>query len=51
MVDGPESKGGFNLEEKTKEVCGVRRTNYGGLWNVRPPITDPHRSVLHKLET
>ena len=40
-VYGPETKGGFGLEGKTKAVCGVGRTNYGGLRNVRPPIIDP----------
>ena len=24
-----------------KAVCGLGRTNYGGLRNVRPPIIDP----------
>ena len=33
-VYGPENKGGFGLEEKTKEVCGLGRTNYAGLQNV-----------------
>ena len=43
-VYGPEIFGGFGLEEKrqqTKAVCGLGRTNYGGLRNVRPPIIDP----------
>ena len=43
-VYGPEIIGGFGLEEKsqkTKAVCGLGRTNYGGLRNVRPPIIDP----------
>ena len=44
-VYGPEIIiGGFGLEEKSqkrKAVCGQGRTNYGGLWNVRPPIIDP----------
>ena len=34
----------FGLEEKgqkAKAVCGLQRTNYGGLQNVRPPIIDP----------
>ena len=26
--------------KKTKAVCGLGRTNYGGLRNVRPPIID-----------
>ena len=41
---GPEIIGGFGLEEKsqkTKVVCGLGRTNYGSLQNVRPPIIDP----------
>ena len=36
--------GGFGLEEKsqkTKAVCGLGRTKYGGLRNVRPSIIDP----------
>ena len=36
----PEIIGGFDLEEKgqkTKAVCGLGRTNYGGLRNVQPP--------------
>ena len=37
----PEDKGGFGLEEKTKAICGLGKTNYGSLWNVRPPIIDP----------
>ena len=44
-VYGPDIIGGFGLEEKsqkTKAVCGLGRTNYGGLWNVRPPIIDSH---------
>ena len=35
----------FGLQEKSKNmeaVCGLGRTNYGGLQNVRPPIIDPH---------
>ena len=36
-----ENKGGFGLEEKTKAVCGLGRTNYDGLRNVRLPIIDP----------
>ena len=38
---GPEIKGDFALEGKTEAVCGLGRTNYGGLRNVRPPIIDP----------
>ena len=43
-VYGSEIIGGFGLEEEsqnTKVVCGLGRTNYGGLRNVRPPIIDP----------
>ena len=43
-VYGPEIIGGFVVEEKcqkTKAVCGPRRTNYGGLRNVRSPLIDP----------
>ena len=50
-VQGPETKGGFGLEEKsqkTKAVCDLGRTNYGGLRNVRPPIIDPLSSLSHK---
>ena len=39
-VYGPENKGGFGLEGKKKAVCGVGRTNYGGLRKVRPPIIE-----------
>ena len=42
-VYGPEIIGDFGLEEnsqKTKALCGLGRINYGGLWNVRPPIID-----------
>ena len=40
-VYGPETKGGFGLEEKTKAVCSLgRKTGYGGLRNVRPPVID-----------
>ena len=31
---GPENKGGFGLEKRTKTVCGLGRTNYGSLRNV-----------------
>lgn len=41
MVYGPEIIGDFGLEEKTKAVCWLGRTNYGGLWNVHPLIIDP----------
>ena len=43
--------GGFGLEEKskkTKVVCGLRITNYGGLRNVRPPIIDPIHDCLSR---
>ena len=43
-VYGPEIIGGFSLEEKgqkTKVVCSLGRTNYGGLQNVQTPIIDP----------
>ena len=43
MVYGPEIIGSFGLEEKSqkpKAVCGLGRTNYGGLGNVRPTIID-----------
>ena len=46
-VYGPETKGSFGLEEKTKEVSGVRRTNFGGLWNVRSPIIDSHVMYIY----
>ena len=29
------------MSEKTKVVCGLGRTNCGGLRNARPPIIDP----------
>ena len=46
-VYDPEIIGGFGLEGKPKAVCGLGRTNYGGLRNVRPPIIDPlHNLVL-----
>ena len=44
-IYGPENKGSFCLEEKTKAVCILGRINYGGLWNVRPPIIDPHNDL------
>ena len=47
-VYGPEIIGGFGLEGETKAVCGLGRTNYGGLQNVRPPIIDPSEP-LHCL--
>ena len=50
-VYGPGIIGGFSLEEKsqiTKEVCGLGKTNYGGLRNVRPPIIDPLSLVMVK---
>ena len=34
-VYGPEISDGFGLEEKTKVVCDLGGTNYGGLRNVR----------------
>ena len=43
-VYGQEIIGAFGLKEKsqnTKAVCGLGRTNYGGLRNLRPPIIDP----------
>ena len=40
VVYGPENKGDFGFEGKPKAICGLGRTNYGGLWNVRPPIID-----------
>ena len=43
-IYGPEINGGFGLEgksEKPKAVCGLARTNYGGLRNMRPPTIDP----------
>ena len=43
-VYGSEIIGGLGVEEKsqkTKAVCVLGRTNYGGLRNVRPPIIDP----------
>ena len=49
-VYGPEIIGGFGLEEKTKAVCGLGRTNYGGLRNVRPPIIDPPKSHSQSRE-
>ena len=52
VVYGPETKGGFGLEEKsqkTKAVCGLGRTNYGGLRNVRPPIIDPLMSFVSNV--
>ena len=49
VVYGPEIIGSLGLEEKsqniknkTKAVCGLGRTNYGGLRNVRPPVIDPY---------
>ena len=33
--------------KKTKAFCGLGRTNYGGLRNVRPPIIDPLIWWLH----
>ena len=37
-VYGPEIIGGFGLDEKNeKAVCGLGRTNYDGLRNMRPP--------------
>ena len=41
----PDIIGGFGLEEKSKKmkvVCGLGRTNCGGLRNVQLPIIDPH---------
>ena len=43
-VYGPEIIGGFGLEKKSKKaktVCGLERTNYEGLRNVRPPHNRP----------
>ena len=51
-VYDPEIIGGFGLEEKgqkTKAVCGLGRTNYGGLRNERPPIIDPLQRDTHLL--
>ena len=51
-VYGPEIIGGFGFEEKsnkTKAVCGLRRTNYGSLRNVRPPIIDPLFLLLNSV--
>ena len=47
-VYGPENNGGFGLEEKTKEVCSIARTNYGGFLNVRPTITGRRRRAGNK---
>ena len=44
-VYGPENQGGFSLDEK-QVVCGLGRTNFGGLWNVQCPIIDPLSSSL-----
>ena len=38
-VYGPEIIGGFGQNKKA--VCGLRKRNYGGLRNMRPPIIDP----------
>ena len=46
-VYSPEIIGGFGFEEKSqkmKAVCSLGRKNYGGLWNVQPPIIDPLRA-------
>ena len=40
-VYGPKIIGGFGLEEITKAVCGLGRTNYGSLRSVRPPNNRP----------
>ena len=48
VVNCPETKGDFRLEEKTnlKAVCGLGRTNYGGLQNALVhPIIDPLLTV------
>ena len=34
------------LRKKTKDVCVLGRTNYGGLRNARPPLIDPHSHVV-----
>ena len=46
---GSEDKGGFGLEDKTKAFSCLRRTNYGGLRNVRPPIIDPQSNVGQEM--
>ena len=42
-VYGPENKGGFGLEEKTKEVCGLGRLNNGGMCD-RSALIDPPKA-------